>query len=46
MKKDEELVEEGYEGDVEHGLADQMVSEAKQLLINTCVTLELKFLLS
>ncbi len=30
MKGDEELRTEGFEGDVEHGLADQMIEEAKR----------------
>jgi hypothetical protein len=30
MKDDEELREEGFEGDVEHGLADQMIEEIKR----------------
>lgn len=30
MKKDDELREEGFEGDVEHTLADQMVEEIKR----------------
>lgn len=30
MKGEDELREEGFEGDVEHGLADQMVEEAKR----------------
>jgi hemerythrin superfamily protein len=30
MKDDEDLREEGFEGDVEHGLADQMVEEIKR----------------
>lgn len=30
MKADDELREEGFEGDVEHGLADQMVEEVKR----------------
>ena len=30
MKEDEELRTEGLEGDVEHGLADQMIEEAKR----------------
>jgi hemerythrin superfamily protein len=30
MKDDEDLREEGYEGDVEHGLADQLLEEIKR----------------
>lgn len=30
MKKDEELTEEAFEGDVEHGLADQLCEEIKR----------------
>jgi hemerythrin-like domain-containing protein len=30
MKQDDELREEAFEGDVEHGLADQMIEEAKR----------------
>ncbi len=30
MKNDEDLKEEGYEGDVEHSLADQLVEEIKR----------------
>ena len=30
MKQDDDLREEGFEGEVEHGLADQMVEEAKR----------------
>ncbi|HRO67447.1 MAG TPA: hemerythrin domain-containing protein [Pseudobdellovibrionaceae bacterium] len=30
LKKEEDLREEGFEGDVEHGLADQLLEEAKR----------------
>jgi hemerythrin superfamily protein len=30
MKQDDDMIEEGYEGDVEHGLADQLIEEIKR----------------